>query len=817
LIIERGGNMRTSESTEIVTRFIPKLVELAKVPIQNIKTDCSTERTRGKRIDIIISSENNLEKDFERKIITIIEVKQTGAEVLDFYDENDDVPEEFIQKLEDNLTKYAANSSSIDYTGVQFKDWYNALIQGLWKARNLELDFFGVTNTLEIVFYHTETLKPLEIKRLLPFVNEANGIESLVVLDKLKGLPSYTLLQDLKDSITKTNRVCDYSNLGVEEQNEKVSMQENGFIEFLDRIHNVFYKDSLKGQKKYLGDVILTFIFFKYLEERVQILGKSDRYSSGGIKLWSNWLTKADIKESDKQILGKEIYNTIEIELGNLKNNEDETDTDGEFIMGYEKEYREFHAVLVGIDNIPKTSKGYEFVFRIYQELNGINTSTNDKGKSLYLHACNFDVYGAIYEKFKDKSEKEELGQYYTKRHISGILAKLTLRPYILKIKKEINDLRVDKETKGNQIEPNDIVSIIEKHYSEIRIIDPSCGTGGLLTECYDYLEHEYRSILGGKNAKIEALLSKDIFSGIDVEEDCVKKSKLNMFFAGDGHTHISRGNSIEALPHQKEILKSDCEKNKWNVIVSNPPYGKGKEYQFVKKYIDALKYGGRIGIIIPNGILENPSKYKFRKLILSSLKIESIISLNRFVFAPYTKQKTYMVIGYKRNKTTIDLITKNFIETDSGEVNVDLTNTGFESLRDKIWCYILDYDGYNLSDNRWATDLIKIVDGIPKYIHNDIPDLIQNYLSNEINSINQIDINGQYIGVKEDDNNYSLSKAKFIELNTDINSDNYFNLLPEFYMRPHEPEYITEADFTTESNSIIDELISLVGEFGGE
>ncbi|MCS4570139.1 N-6 DNA methylase [Clostridium perfringens] len=51
------------------------------------------------------------------------------------------------------------------------------------------------------------------------------------------------------------------------------------------------------------------------------------------------------------------------------------------------------------------------------------------------------------------------------------------------------------------------------------------------------------------------------------------------------------------------------------------------------KKYIDCLPYNGRIGIIIPNGVLENPSKDKFRKYLISNLKIESIISLNKYVF----------------------------------------------------------------------------------------------------------------------------------------------------------------------------------------
>ncbi|MCW5197835.1 N-6 DNA methylase [Clostridium perfringens] len=92
-----------------------------------------------------------------------------------------------------------------------------------------------------------------------------------------------------------------------------------------------------------------------------------------------------------------------------------------------------------------------------------------------------------MYEKFKDKDEKEELGQYYTKRHISKVLAQITLKPYINKIKKEINDLENQLKETGDKITPQQIIDIIIKNYKNIKIIDPSCGTGGLLTECYAY------------------------------------------------------------------------------------------------------------------------------------------------------------------------------------------------------------------------------------------------------------------------------------------------------------------------------------------
>lgn len=810
--------MRTSESTQITTKYIPKLVKEAKVPIENIKTDCTSKYTDSKRIDIIISKNKNSSKEFDDKIIAIIEVKQEIANVLNIYEVDKDgkkiVKDDIHKLLEKNITLYEKNSDSIDYEYVKEKEWFNALVQGAWKARRMSLPFFGVSNVKTTVFYHTKTLLPLEIRRTVALVKDAKVIHEDAT-EELLGLPSYNLMVDLSSKINDSLRVCDYRSLKQDEQNEKVSMNEKQFIDFLTRIHNEFYKNSLKGSKKYLGDIILTFLFFKYLEERVQIQGTIDRYKRDEIVLWSDWVTEEELlSDKDEKIesMGSKIRTKIKNQLALLKNKDDEKDEKTkEYVSGYEKEYREFYGVLADIENIPQNKSGYRFLAKIYKELVGINTVTNKKENSLYLHACNFDVYGAIYEKFKDKDEKEELGQYYTKRHISRILARVTLKPFVDEIKDSILKKQNELEKTGNEITPEEIISILKEKYSKIKIIDPSCGTGGLLTECYECLEELYRTILNGRHEEIENILSKEMFTGLDIEEDCIKKAKLNMFFAGDGHTDLNRGNSLEAFPGQKNKLNDNCTQNKWNVIVSNPPYGKGKEYLFMKKYIRALPYGGRIGIIIPNGILENPSKESYRKFILSNIKIESIISLNKFVFAPYTKQKTYILVGYKRNKNTIQALEKEVVVNENGENNINGINTELDKLKDKIWSYILDFDGYNLSDNRWETDLMIIEDERPKYVHNDTYEVINDYLKDDIIKINQLDISGNIMGVKNEHGEYILTKSKYIELNKDVIKENHYNLLPEYYMRPYSPEFITEEEFTNEVNLIWEQIKDLI------
>ena len=810
--------MKTSESTQIITKLIPKLIQEAKIPLRNIKTDCGTYKTDNKRIDIIISKEENNSCNFENDIITIIEVKKENDSYMDIYSNNGDNVNENIKLLIEKNLKLYEDGKELDYTNIEEKAWFNGLIQGLWKAKRLQVNFFAVSNIKRTVFYHTNTLKRIELQRTIEKVVSGKVVKEDCI-SVLKGIPSYSLLNDMSLKLTEDIYICDYRDLQLYEQNEKSSMNEKEFIEFLERMHTEFYKGSLSGKKKYLGDVILTFLFFKYLEERVQITGQRSRYLKGRVKLWSEWTNSNELEMEDDEVIGEEVYDAISTQLSLLKNDTDEKDKNGKYKKGYENEYRDFFTILADIKQIPENQVGYSFIGRIYKELNGINTSNRSKQNSLYLHSCNFDVYGAIYEKFKEKDEKEEFGQFYTKRHISKILAKLTLRPYVDRMKREIFNYENECEEKGSLPKVSKIIDIIIKHYSDILIIDPSCGTGGLLTECYEYLEQEYREILNKKNNKIEELLSNRIFTGMDIEDDCVKKAKLNMFFAGDGHTKIYHGNSLHKLNNQKIELNDDCSKNPWNVIISNPPYGKMKEYTFMKKYIDSLPFGGRIGIIIPNGILENPSKNNFREYIIKNIRIESIISLNKFVFAPYTKQKTYMVIGYKRDESTIKQLEEDEVQSliESEEEIVELEEKEerilITDLKEKIWCYILDFDGYNLSDNRWPTDLMIIENNIPRYIHNDTFELINDYLKENIEKVNQLDIEGEIIGTKNDEGKYILKKSKYITLNQDITKENYYNLLPEFYMRPYSPEYINEDKFYEEVDNIFNEIKELLQE----
>ncbi|MCG3166643.1 MAG: hypothetical protein POELPBGB_02423 [Bacteroidia bacterium] len=317
---------------------------------------------------------------------------------------------------------------------------------------------------------------------------------------------------------------------------------------------------------------------------------------------------------------------------------------------------------------------------------------------------CNFDLYGAVYESFADKNMKKEFGEYYTRRHIAKTLSELLMR---------------------GELAPR-----------KLQVCDPACGTGGFLTEAYRILLRNYTG--GGYfTTDVNDELKSKTFFGFDIKEANISLARINMCLAGDGHTNIS------VTPDSLITL----EEEKYDYVLTNVPYGdyKGtanvdnftyaqkKRYEnlFLEKVIKSLKYGGRAVIVIPDGILESPSLEGYRMRMLAEVKIDAVISLHKYVFRPYTTEKTYALILQRRQKNEV-----------AKKMNYD------------VFMYILENDGFQKGDKRYPIR------------ENNIPDLLTNY-----KTLN--------------------CEAPHTFINTaNINESNFHNLTPEFYLNYYEGEY---------------------------
>jgi len=390
------------------------------------------------------------------------------------------------------------------------------------------------------------------------------------------------------------------------------------------------------------------------------------------------------------------------------------------------------------------------------------------------MHGAGFDLFGAVYENFANSKEKKDFGEYFTRRHYSHVLAELLLKD--------------------------------EDNFKEIKIIDPACGTGGMLTESFKVLKSNYEES-GTYNDAVAKYLSESCFYGVDIRTENVSRSRLNMFLVGDGHTNMFSDNSLKPeKPKGKEILKN----GQYDYVITNPPYGAGTilaetdvlnsyrmEVAFLCKIIDLLRINGRACIITPDGILENPSFKKLREEILMVCNIDAIVSLPKFAFAPNTKEKTYAIFLQKKHERNYNAV----VDPVTGKRNL---STG-KMQSSPIWMYIIDNDGFANSDKRFPT---RLRGENQEWLHDEVSGYSDNngvewksILVQRWKSFDDKLSNGTK-WMNEKGLTSNLRKGGFIQM-SNIKSDSFLSLLPEKYLRPYEPYYLNEEDFAKELDEI--------------
>jgi len=262
------------------------------------------------------------------------------------------------------------------------------------------------------------------------------------------------------------------------------------------------------------------------------------------------------------------------------------------------------------------------------------------------------DVLGEIYERFLMRTMTgRELGDYFTPRPIIDAMVKM--------------------------VNPSE----------DERVLDPACGTGGFLISS---MRHVCRK--EGKSMKEIA----ENFYGIDIFETVVKLCKINLWLHGNCHENVVRADSLdpnEAPDFLKDAL-IDPQSKGFDVILTNPPFGRkgGNEIPpedlerlisrwkdlgvemfecaygrgglrkiapqsaFMELCIKALKPKGRLGIVIDNGLLSNPSKEDpaVREIIRRECIIDAVVGLPKGTFKPYGSNvyPAFIIMHRKENET---------------------------------------------------------------------------------------------------------------------------------------------------------------------
>ncbi|MDR1198038.1 MAG: restriction endonuclease subunit S [Prevotellaceae bacterium] len=276
---------------------------------------------------------------------------------------------------------------------------------------------------------------------------------------------------------------------------------------------------------------------------------------------------------------------------------------------------------------------------------------------------------------------KQEAGQYFTPPPVAKFIIKSLPIHEILE--KEIN-----------QEEPKLPV-----------VIDYATGSGHFITEILE----EYQDIIDGldtsnyfpKAKQKVKTWSKDgdpyswaaqYVYGIEKDYRLVKVAKVGCYFYGDGLAQIVHGDGLDSFANSKSyigLLKDnihteDSAKNKFSIVVSNPPYsvkdckddleyiGAEKDFElynsltdnsseieclFVERTKQLLKDGGVAGVILPSSILSNDGIYaKAREIILQYFEIIAITELGSNTFMATGTNTVVLFLRRRNNYDSINL-----------------------------------------------------------------------------------------------------------------------------------------------------------------
>lgn len=202
------------------------------------------------------------------------------------------------------------------------------------------------------------------------------------------------------------------------------------------------------------------------------------------------------------------------------------------------------------------------------------------------------------------------------------------------------------------------------------KVVDPACGSGGFLIQTIKYV------CRNNPNIDKANYIQKHIY-GIEFNPDVALSAMLQLAFEGGTGTEINCANAL---------LENEQFNNSFDIVLTNPPFGsKGKiedqkilkhyllarkwnktqnsdweitknvlagqtpEILFIEKCLKLLRLGGRMAIVLPDGLLQNITNSHIRFWIRSQTKVLGIVSIPQEAFVPYgTGIKTSLLLLQK-------------------------------------------------------------------------------------------------------------------------------------------------------------------------
>lgn len=303
------------------------------------------------------------------------------------------------------------------------------------------------------------------------------------------------------------------------------------------------------------------------------------------------------------------------------------------------------------------------------------------------LSTTSDDVKGIAFEQFLGKTFRGELGQFFTPRTIVDFMVsildpqegELVCDPccgsggFLIKafeyVREKIEkDIKKQKESLKEQLYGDDYEKMSAKKKQEV---------DSEVARIFSYLNEELN--INNEKGRLRSL-SFDCIYGTDANPRMARTAKMNMIMHGDGHGGVHH--------HDGLLNVNGIFENRFDVILTNPPFGSrvekdlkiteadkftdeakiavykerygdaytqalkqvndnvGKsllslykidngltEVLFIERCLNLLKPGGRMGIVLPEGVLNGTNIQKAREFVEGKAKILLIVSIPQDVF----------------------------------------------------------------------------------------------------------------------------------------------------------------------------------------
>lgn len=303
------------------------------------------------------------------------------------------------------------------------------------------------------------------------------------------------------------------------------------------------------------------------------------------------------------------------------------------------------------------------------------------------LSTTSDDVKGIAFEKFLGKTFRGELGQFFTPRTVVDFMVsvldpqegELVCDPccgsggFLIKtfeyVREKIEkDIERQKEKIKAEWYGEDYDNMSDKKKQKIE---------SKVAQTFSYLNEELN--INNEKGRLRSL-SFDCIYGTDANPRMARTAKMNMIMHGDGHGGVHH--------HDGLLNVNGIFENRFDIILTNPPFGArvekdlkiseadrftdeakiaayveryGEEYKkalrqvndninksllslykidssltevlFIERCLNLLKPGGRMGIVLPEGVLNNTNLQKARDFVERKAKILLIVSIPQDVF----------------------------------------------------------------------------------------------------------------------------------------------------------------------------------------